>query len=148
MKKIHDKKTADAISTHTPHAGRNIVFNLYNQNKKQKFQLTRPMRGATPNKFILFFLLSQISTHTPHAGRNLAPAFRLFNCDYFNSHAPCGAQHVIQFYTTALPYFNSHAPCGAQPLGIGVESRLITFQLTRPMRGATGRFCFRYNRRL
>ncbi len=107
-------------------------------------------------------LLSSISTHTPHAGRNFIcmPFFAV--TVYFNSHAPCGAQQLAVYIScrrfciisTHTPHagrnadsniltslevdFNSHAPCGAQPGFRAGKDLYIKFQLTRPMRGATG----------
>ena len=78
------------ISTHTPHAGRDrltgipldkiIDFNSHApcgarlnprraSRRAAKFQLTRPMRGATLPGFHPF-AEAVISTHTPHAGRD------------------------------------------------------------------------------
>ena len=59
--------------------------------------------------------ITEISTHTPHAGRD---ALR-------GDVSPRGVN------------FNSHAPCGARPCRGLAAGTAITFQLTRPMRGAT-----------
>ena len=101
------------ISTHTPHAGRDGIptsgpfWGL-------GFLLTRPMRGATRLAFATQALY-EISTHTPHAGR-----------DETGSGTSSGTS-----------YFYSHAPCGARPSSLVSPSTVITFLLTRPMRGAT-----------
>ena len=194
--------TALVISTHTPHAGRddrtetgNKVAANFNshapcgarrgwrqrQRGKQKFQLTRPMRGATrpsvsPSRCSTFQLtrpmrgatergdreigVFPISTHTPHAGRDSSMAVAgTMNID-FNSHAPCGARlgvgadvywdKDISTHTphagrdcrrpsplAQAPNFNSHAPCGARLQRARRPLESLTFQLTRPMRGAT-----------
>ena len=57
------------ISTHTPHAGRDL-YRPIQRHKRQQFQLTRPMRGATGGQFIY-----------------------VRRYKHFNSHAPCGARH-------------------------------------------------------
>ncbi len=78
------------ISTHTPHAGRDATgpqgpkgdtdFNSHapcgarlltyvNSADGTRFQLTRPMRGATATP-LFHFCPHSISTHTPHAGRD------------------------------------------------------------------------------
>ncbi len=82
-----------------------------------------------------------ISTHTPHAGRNtLLPLSVADFAIYFNSHAPCGAQRYPQPPFLLAGNFNSHAPCGAQQYWAAKTCRnRLTFQLTRPMRGATYR---------
>ena len=56
-----------------------------------------------------------ISTHTPLAGRDAAA--NKDNFGYWN--------------------FNSHAPCGARPASCSAISFNDSFQLTRPLRGAT-----------
>ena len=74
------------------HAGRNSRGDAVEWYEPMWFQLTRPMRGAT-----------YMTDHVRHVSRN------------FNSHAPCGAQHIFrEIYETERE-----------------------FQLTRPMRGAT-----------
>ena len=55
-----------AISTHTPHAGRDNA-------------------GSKSTRFL------PISTHTPHAGRDGWPAAEERRSSDFYSHAPCGA---------------------------------------------------------
>ena len=110
----------------------NTVYALYN-----RFQLTRPMRGATHASISTLSVL-RISTHTPHAGRDSdgvrvhvpishfnshAPCgARLHGgnpnrpCRNFNSHAPCGARRARFMKFVLRKNFNSHAPCGARPL--------------------------------
>ena len=78
------------------------------------FQLTRPMRGAT-NARHERYNHERISTHAPHAGRDVSALLSLAESTNFNSRAPCGAR---------------------QPLNTRLLE-LKTFQLTRPMRGAT-----------
>ena len=124
-----------SISTHTPHAGRDVkkwndVGELRNFNSHAPcgarhsttsfgswsliFQLTRPMRGATMTG-ATSWVDKFISTHTPHAGRDKFAVSLMFGIVDFNSHAPCGARLSAGTIRTAN----------------------ITFQLTRPMRGAT-----------
>ena len=150
------------ISTHTPHAGRNKCREVAGQ-FFGKFQLTRPMRGATAEIII----------------------DDKYHYSNFNSHAPCGAQLLLlplgkgtiqSLFQLTRPmrgatwnaltntelflfqltrpmrgatnaprsslfsihsYFNSHAPCGAQLAHIQPLLLCLAFQLTRPMRGAT-----------
>ena len=56
------------ISTHTPHAGRDI------------------------SPIALFSIIKNISTHTPHAGRDFVPNRIVWDHWNFYSHAPCGAR--------------------------------------------------------
>ena len=127
----------NGISTHAPHAGRDMNLRLHphkpaNFNSRAPcgarpcsfthstcalaFQLTRPMRGATP-KFFPERLKQFISTHAPHAGRDTAHRSVSRSVLHFNSRAPCGARLDCAFQTLGYP----------------------KFQLTRPMRGATSR---------
>ena len=106
----------NVISTHTPHAGRDLstIFSP----SSCAFQLTRPMRGATVQTGS-DLIAALISTHTPHAGRDQKQPLHFLLLQHFNSHAPCGARHVPR-----IP-----------------SARLVEFQLTRPMRGATAARC-------
>ena len=101
------------ISTHTPHAGRDLPF-LSISELLVSFLLTRPMRGATgplpPVK-----AAAAISTHTPHAGRDVFSPF----------FAPC----VLLFLLTR--------PMRGATQQIGMVRNDRRFLLTRPMRGAT-----------
>ena len=60
--------TEGKISTHTPHAGRDLALSLTAAGNWQ-FLLTRPMRGAT-GTITVENSAANISTHTPHAGRD------------------------------------------------------------------------------
>ena len=134
----------------------------YGQFVYQKFQSTRPVRGAT---FTLTAenVLADISIHAPRAGRDIrvhtpAPAPL-----YFNPRAPCGARQQGKRKAKPQPrisihapragrdpqycrvsaqrvHFNPRAPCGARPASEDGLSSLRTFQSTRPVRGATS--CF------
>ena len=77
------------ISTHTPHAGRDITPT--SSGTLSAFLLTRPMRGATIISLSRLHIFS-ISTHTPHAGRDFLRLFWRVLFPDFYSHAPCGAR--------------------------------------------------------
>ena len=77
------------ISTHTPHAGRDMNENTTTR-AALEFQLTRPMRGVTLPAMRQKHHAT-ISTHTPHAGRDHLPVLFRLSPYHFNSHAPCGA---------------------------------------------------------
>ncbi len=106
-----------------------------------KFQLTRPMRGATYCIFTLLAEYDQISTHTPHAGRNIPYQLTLYIIN-ISTHTPHAGRNIDYcFYRSAYLYhFNSHAPCGAQLTVDNAAAHIKIFQLTRPMRGATNKF--------
>ena len=56
----------------------------------------------------------------------------------FNPRAPCGARPSGDSPAEPLTCFNPRAPCGARPHGLLYTARNVSFQSTRPMRGATG----------
>ena len=102
------------ISTHTPHAGRNHLcrFMGFGPNK---FQLTRPMRGATYNILILHSCREYFNSHAP-CGAQLALilSIMVFMVD-ISTHTPHAGRNNIYIITHRISYyFNSHAPCGAQ----------------------------------
>ena len=58
------------ISTHTPHARRDVDKQRFGLSNRDVFQLTRLMRGVTVEKAGSHRGFG-ISTHTPHARRDL-----------------------------------------------------------------------------
>ena len=125
-----------AISTHTPLAGRDRA-KQFGATYSAPFQLTRPLRGATPTRVSPQYVgrgfqltrplrgatevsglpdeILCISTHTPLAGRDPRKPFILVLRSHFNSHAPCGARPGLSWFCSVS----------------------LSFQLTRPLRGAT-----------
>ena len=117
------EETADAvrISIHAPHAGRDDVA-CVNANSQTLFQSTRPMRGATGEKWVTPIEMfefqstrpmrgatrqvepdddtSSISIHAPHAGRDPWLMRDIQGMANFNPRAPCGARQ--QKYTKLL----------------------------------------------
>ncbi len=103
----------------------------------QKFQPTRPLRGATTSILTATVIFS-ISTHAPLAGRDLlwigletrflsfqptrplrgaTPSYSLslLHCYDFNPRAPCGARPpVTDGAGEPTQNFNPRAPCGAR----------------------------------
>ena len=100
------------ISIHAPHAGRDLFETMgkslfayfnprapcgarpskYSTDKTwDKFQSTRPMRGATDYYWPVFANIG-ISIHAPHAGRDLCSCVTPPSALYFNPRAPCGAR--------------------------------------------------------
>ena len=103
-----------------------------------KFQPTRPLRGAT-YQVIYADGAKKISTHAPLAGRDRRVELRsiAFGAD-FNPRAPCGARR----FSSSLrilhsSYFNPRAPCGARLRCWRTTAIPAIFQPTRPLRGAT-----------
>ena len=108
-----NNKTMLRISIHAPHAGRDF-FKVIIRCIRVKFQSTRPMRGATVTSPDAR-LQRPISIHAPHAGRDLMDT--LTDSEY--------------------KHFNPRAPCGARRRWKMLKPSDLTFQSTRPMRGAT-----------
>ncbi len=119
------------ISTHTPHAGRDMR-GATAQNGASGFQLTRPMRGATPARPLVrrhrrhfnshapcgarprrcraSASRAVISTHTPHAGRDGITVDIWSVGGDFNSHAPCGARRCRRDLTDKTQKISTHTP--------------------------------------
>ena len=121
------------------------------------FQLTRPVWGE-PVCCVRTNHTYQISTHSPRVGRTLIRIRLRYLLRYFNSLAPCGANHALAarnkntiYISTHSPrvgrtifvsysnyitiHFNSLAPCGAN-LETAVRWKISeSFQLTRPVWG-------------
>ena len=150
--------TSAAISTHTPHAGRDDLHRP-GTHHQLGFLLPRPMRGATSMRRSGDGI-RRISTHTPHAGRDQRLGGVRRGLGDFYSHAPCGARHIRIRSVAPILNFYSHAPCGARPLNSAmmicsapisthtphagrdrlnryIDEQTEIFLLTRPMRGAT-----------
>ncbi len=112
------KKSPPKCSRIFPQKGEILFFVNQHSNLSWYFD-PRPLRGATAS-LPSFWSPLRISTHTPLAGRDLRPR----RCAFLQRD------------------FNSHAPCGARPEWAGVCFKTGSFQLTRPLRGATyGKRC-------
>ena len=123
------------------------------------FQSTRPLRGAT-EPCTGVFGREPISIHAPLAGRDRTPFCHKEAVKHFNPRAPCGARpvargpyHGLYIISIHAPlagrdvarlaermdrtYFNPRAPCGARQQAVRYSVSYISFQSTRPLRGAT-----------
>ena len=150
-------KRRPCISTHTPLAGRDRLFECWRVGKENFY--SHAPRGARLHFQLLFRVLG-ISTHTPLAGRDRPGQCGEVERGDFYSHAPRGARHLqiantgffLQISThTPLAgrdprrnviwfinrYFYSHAPRGARQRLTVVCTHFDKFLLTRPSRGAT-----------
>ena len=141
----------EGISIHAPHAGRDELSPLcdnlpYNfnprapcgarllqsgyQSQPEKFQSTRPMRGATGN-LLTDELLTSISIHAPHAGRDFSPDMNARCLTNFNPRAPCGARRLALGTDSGGGHISIHAPhagrdhlpgAGDLPAGISIHA--------------------------
>ena len=102
-----------------------------------EFQPTRPLRGATV-KIPVTRWEDGISTHAPLAGRDLTDLGQQSSNSNFNPRAPCGARQAGGEETKVFyQHFNPRAPCGARQIAFLIHVTVVTFQPTRPLRGAT-----------
>ena len=104
------------------------------------FQSTRPMRGAT-NGDPLLGVWILISIHAPHAGRDFGFIINLQFRKYFNPRAPCGARRSRAILAASVVSFQSTRPMRGATIFLAFIRKTFTFQSTRPMRGATGLSC-------
>ena len=77
------------------------------------------------------------NSHAPCGARHVDDYIEADSAEDFNSHAPCGARRGVPAKARQGRNFNSHAPCGARHNYTDSVYNTDTFQLTRPLRGAT-----------
>ena len=170
------------ISIHAPHTGRDVLifvltgldidFNPrapYGARQRlrkctgswQKFQSTRPIRGAT-RCYDPVRQRRHISIHAPHTGRDARKLWSRVSLTLFQStrpirgatmqddlrlavpaisiHAPHTGRDICAGYrSTSGLHFNPRAPYGARPVTASRLDSKALFQSTRPIRGATMR---------
>ena len=101
------------ISTHTPHARRDEIF-FANSSVLSTFQLTRLMRGVTVVQRDYDIAHFVISTHTPHARRDLFVCLlvRIF-LKFQLTRLMRGVTISLTIFAGITIDFNSHASCEA-----------------------------------
>ena len=123
------------ISTHTPHAGRDLLGKP-GWRAPREFLLTRPMRGATcslgSNMDMMVFLLTR-----PMRGATIVTSAPFCGAGFLLTRPMRGATTLPTLSSGWIQDFYSHAPCGARRQRRGTFPLLMEFLLTRPMRGAT-----------
>ena len=126
----------DGISTHAPLAGRDNKTNERKQ-EKNKFQPTRPLRGATDNGCASDRPAEKISTHAPLAGRDIMPACK--SCiSRISTHAPlAGRDRYKAKKPLIVTTFQPTRPLRGATVHGNTARGAIVFQPTRPLRGAT-----------
>ena len=102
------------ISIHAPHTGRDARHGLTAE-ITITFQSTRPIRGATPAAHASATNRADFNPRAPYGARRLHPCIGAGDGNYFNPRAPYGARRTAE----------------------GGKLYKITFQSTRPIRGAT-----------
>ena len=134
---LHGSDGRYAISIHAPRAGRDAP-SWTQRPSARRFQSTRPVRGATVDlRDGVHELL--ISIHAPRAGRDWLDAI-LICLTGISIHAPrAGRDSKCGKPARRSSNFNPRAPCGARPSVLGTIVGWVSFQSTRPVRGATQR---------
>ena len=125
------------ISTHAPLAGRDAEEGSFLR-IRNKFQPTRPLRGATPTQ-INTKRTKEISTHAPLAGRDVMAVWMVARNQFQPTRPLRGATLQRVTTTTSTLDFNPRAPCGARLSPLSSTGYCIGFQPTRPLRGATAK---------
>ena len=100
------------------------------------FQLTHLLRGAT-GIARCSISASLISTHAPLARCDAVPDYRRRQSGDFNSRTSCEVRPDALMQALADDNFNSRTSCEVRPLLAGNHSRVLPFQLTHLLRGAT-----------
>ena len=108
-----------------------------NRELQGKFQSTRPVRGATVISILLESMLLFQSTR-PVRGATQYFCRLPAHLQDFNPRAPCGARlSCLNTSARHNTHFNPRAPCGARQVLPTHWVQILTFQSTRPVRGAT-----------
>ncbi len=101
----------------------------------EKFQPTRPLRGATLKSAVRSLPLIYFNPRAPCGARLAISQFRERRQN-FNPRAPCGARHgspILMRPPTS--YFNPRAPCGARLGGDLVSHDCLTISTHAPLAG-------------
>ena len=131
-------KQGTKISIHAPHTGRDLhlLIVIY---QTGGFQSTRPIRGATAERDTRP-TTTRISIHAPHTGRDCV---LWLGCGFYSIsiHAPHTGRDVnVAFIIVCSQVISIHAPhTGRDTIKRLSCLRILKFQSTRPIRGAT---CF------
>ena len=125
------------ISIHAPRAGRDLRLSAARA-RQAVFQSTRPVRGATVGRK-LCVNVRLISIHAPRAGRDRGGSWVSYSSQNFNPRAPCGARLISAVIRLHSLSFQSTRPVrGATDQQCSIQGSK-RFQSTRPVRGATHR---------
>ena len=127
------------ISIHAPHAGRDPFKNIW-EPTQERFQSTRPMRGATFLFRLCWLRRGHFNPRAPCGARRANDDNSGVQVDNFNPRAPCGARLSYFVFVGYVVVISIHAPHAGRDGGIKkMYTYYETFQSTRPMRGATKR---------
>ena len=109
----------------------------YGNENPGAFQSTRPLRGATSDHPWRNLWAWVFQPTRPLRGATRTP-IKLRDCFLISTHAPLAGRDRSSIKVTINKRdFNPRAPCGARPIRKGIEEESLSFQPTRPLRGAT-----------
>ena len=131
---LHDDKICFGILIHAPRMGRDDDVAEVNPILRISIhapRMGRDVRGGAGRE------RGEISIHAPRMGRDSLSAALPCPCCHFNPRAPYGARLVLRLAVEPIHDFNPRAPYGARHVPRWRDIRTLTFQSTRPMRGAT-----------
>ena len=124
------------ISTHAPLAGRDSIVK-FNNRFHVNFNPRAPC-GARPVTTHSKVAALLISTHAPLAGRDCRLTPYRSCIAMISTHAPlAGRDNNDPLKSRCIIDFNPRAPCGARHCPDILRVYAVTFQPTRPLRGAT-----------
>ena len=126
---LADDISYNRISTHAPHAGRDICRKR-SEAGKTDFYSRAPCGTRPPHalKYIPYI----ISTHAPHAGRDtVCPSACNLGTNFY-SRAPCGTRREIKILENLHKDFYSRAPCGTRLLHCQLNANSIDFYSRAP----------------
>ena len=134
----HGHHTGRDVSTHAPREGRDPPARPFCGSPRERFQPTRPARGATSSYFPLTSFASGFNPRAPRGARPPRPSPPPKTPLGFNPRAPRGARRADSRLRGRAFGFNPRAPRGARRRRARARrNRPSWFQPTRHARGAT-----------
>ena len=129
------------ISIHAPLAGRDGEVTYWLPLPQPPFQSTRPLRGATQWSRAVFYFQS-ISIHAPLAGRDFDVDVTVCR-KQISIHAPLAGRDSSFILPPLNVNISIHAPLAGRDVTLqSINAGWMTFQSTRPLRGATSVLAF------
>ena len=130
----NDSVSYTGISTHAPLAGRDERKSKTNKTKN-KFQPTRPLRGATRAKW--YTIPKSVFQPTRPLRGATAQKFSVSIHTEISTHAPLAGRDYSKALTCLTDLFQPTRPLRGATGAFGLLGGLFQFQPTRPLRGAT-----------
>ena len=123
------------ISTHAPLAGRDL-FRCSNNPLKSNFNPRAPC-GARPSNSSDKDKDNKFQPTRPLRGATFISVAKYYHSIFQPTRPLRGATIWVSFLLLLMKYFNPRAPCGARLKNSTASRGIVLFQPTRPLRGAT-----------